>query len=210
MEVEEYGHAEGAEDVSTDIEQVAEDVASNVATNVTEDELAAIRERFEAGKTLSESDIDRIADVALSYVRNLLAFFGEKQLVIDEYDGDEGELILDVSGGDLAVLIGRHGRTLDALQMLVNSYMSNTIHFHYPVVIDIEGYKMRRKQKLVALAGSAASRAIRRRGEIRLAPMNAYERRIIHLALVDNEEVMTHSEGEDPQRRVVVTYVRPQ
>lgn len=206
MEVEEYGHAEGAEDVSTDIEQVAEDVASNV----NEDELAAIRERFEAGKTLSESDIDRIADVALSYVRNLLAFFGEKQLVIDEYDGDEGELILDVSGGDLAVLIGRHGRTLDALQMLVNSYMSNTIHFHYPVVIDIEGYKMRRKQKLVALAGSAASRAIRQRGEIHLAPMNAYERRIIHLALVDNEEVMTHSEGEDPQRRVVVTYVRPQ
>ena len=117
MEVEEYGHAEGAEDVSTDIEQAAEDVASNV----NEDELAAIRERFEAGKTLSESDIDRIADVALSYVRNLLAFFGEKQLVIDEYDGDEGELILDVSGGDLAVLIGRHGRTLDALQLLVNS-----------------------------------------------------------------------------------------
>lgn len=210
MEVEEYGHAEGAEDVSTDIEQVTEDVASNAASNVTEDEIAAIRERFEAGKTLSESDIDRIADVALSYVRNLLAFFGEKQLVIDEYDGDEGELILDVSGGDLAVLIGRHGRTLDALQMLVNSYMSNTIHFHYPVVIDIEGYKMRRKQKLVVLAGSAASRAIRQRGEIRLAPMNAYERRIIHLALVDNEEVMTHSEGEDPQRRVVVTYVRPQ
>ena len=138
MEVEEYGHAEGAEDVSTDIEQVIEDVASNVVSNVNEDELAAIRERFEAGKTLSESDIDRIADVALSYVRNLLAFFGEKQLVIDEYDGDEGELILDVSGGDLAVLIGRHGRTLDALQMLVNSYMSNTIHFHYPVVIDIE------------------------------------------------------------------------
>ena len=79
MEVEEYGHAEGAEDVSTDIEQATEDVASNVASNVNEDELTAIRERFEAGKTLSESDIDRIADVALSYVRNLLAFFGEKQ-----------------------------------------------------------------------------------------------------------------------------------
>ena len=210
MEVEEYGRVEGVEDVSEDIEQVAQDMAANAAANVDEDELSAIRERFEAGKTLSEADIDRIADVALSYVRNLLAFFGEKQLVIDEYDGDEGELILDVSGGDLAVLIGRHGRTLDALQMLVNSYMSHTIHFHYPVVIDIEGYKMRRKQKLVVLAGSAASRAIRQRGEICLAPMNAYERRIIHLALVDNEEVMTHSEGEDPQRRVVVTYVRPQ
>lgn len=206
MEVEEYECAEGTEDVSKDIAQVMEDTVANVS----EGELATIRERFEAGKTLSEADIDSIADIALSYVRNLLAFFGENQLVIDEYDGDEGELILDVSGGDLAVLIGRHGRTLDALQMLVNSYMSNTIHFHYPVVIDIEGYKTRRKQKLVALASSAASRAIRQRGEVRLAPMNAYERRIIHLTLVDNEEVMTHSEGEDPQRRVVVTYVRSQ
>lgn len=206
MEVEGYECAEGTEDVSKDIAQVMEDTVANVS----EGELAAIRERFEAGKTLSEADIDSIADIALSYVRNLLAFFGENQLVIDEYDGDEGELILDVSGGDLAVLIGRHGRTLDALQMLVNSYMSNTIHFHYPVVIDIEGYKTRRKQKLVALASSAASRAIRQRGEVRLAPMNAYERRIIHLTLVDNEEVMTHSEGEDPQRRVVVTYVRSQ
>ena len=206
MEVEGYECAEGTEDVSKDIAQVMEDTVANVS----EGELATIRERFEAGKTLSEADIDSIADIALSYVRNLLAFFGENQLVIDEYDGDEGELILDVSGGDLAVLIGRHGRTLDALQMFVNSYMSNTIHFHYPVVIDIEGYKTRRKQKLVALASSAASRAIRQRGEVRLAPMNAYERRIIHLTLVDNEEVMTHSEGEDPQRRVVVTYVRPQ
>lgn len=206
MEVEGYECAEGTDDVSKDIAQVMEDTVANVS----EGELATIRERFEAGKTLSEADIDSIADIALSYVRNLLAFFGENQLVIDEYDGDEGELILDVSGGDLAVLIGRHGRTLDALQMLVNSYMSNTIHFHYPVVIDIEGYKTRRKQKLVALASSAASRAIRQRGEVRLAPMNAYERRIIHLTLVDNEEVMTHSEGEDPQRRVVVTYVRSQ
>lgn len=206
MEVEGYECAEGTEDVSKDIAQVMEDTVANVS----EGELATIRERFEAGKTLSEADIDSIADIALSYVRNLLAFFGENQLVIDEYDGDEGELILDVSGGDLAVLIGRHGRTLDALQMLVNSYMSNTIHFHYPVVIDIEGYKTRRKQKLIALASSAASRAIRQRGEVRLAPMNAYERRIIHLTLVDNEEVMTHSEGEDPQRRVVVTYVRSQ
>ena len=206
MEVEGNECAEGTEDVSKDIAQVMEDTVANVS----EGELATIRERFEAGKTLSEADIDSIADIALSYVRNLLAFFGENQLVIDEYDGDEGELILDVSGGDLAVLIGRHGRTLDALQMLVNSYMSNTIHFHYPVVIDIEGYKTRRKQKLVALASSAASRAIRQRGEVRLAPMNAYERRIIHLTLVDNEEVMTHSEGEDPQRRVVVTYVRSQ
>ena len=88
MEVEGYECAEGTEDVSKDIAQVMEDTVANVS----EGELATIRERFEADKTLSEADIDSIADIALSYVRNLLAFFGENQLVINEYDGDEGEL----------------------------------------------------------------------------------------------------------------------
>jgi spoIIIJ-associated protein len=134
--------------------------------------------------------------------------FGEGKITIDEYEGDDGELILDISGGDLAVLIGRHGRTLDAFQMILSSFMSNKLHFHYPIVIDIEGYKSRRKDKLVSLARSAASRAKRQPGRVSLAPMNAYERRIVHLALLDDVDVTTHSEGEDPERRVVITFVR--
>jgi spoIIIJ-associated protein len=180
-------------------------VASDVA-----DEYSQIRERFEAeGRDgLSDDDIDKIADTAITCIRELLAFFGEKHVVIDEYDGDEGELILDVSGGDLAVLIGRHGRTLDSLQMIVSSFMSNRLKFHYPIVVDIEGYKIRRKEKLVNLAHSAAARAKRQHGRVSLAPMNAYERRIVHLTLLDDVDVTTHSEGEDPDRRVVITYVR--
>jgi spoIIIJ-associated protein len=180
-------------------------VASDAA-----DEYSKIRERFEAeGRDgLSDDDIDKIADTAITCIRELLAIFGEKHVVIDEYDGDEGELILDVSGGDLAVLIGRHGRTLDSLQMIVSSFMSNRLKFHYPIVVDIEGYKSRRKEKLVNLAHSAAARAKRQRGRVSLAPMNAYERRIVHLTLLDDVDVTTHSEGEDPDRRVVITYVR--
>ena len=172
------------------------------------DEFAQIREHYESAEGLSDAEIDKVADTAISYVREILAFFGEKKVSIDEYEGDEGELILDVSGGDLAVLIGRHGRTLDAFQMVLSSYLANKMKFHYPVVVDIEGYKSRRKEKVEQLARAAAARAKRQRGSVKLAPMNAYERRIAHLALLADEEVSTHSEGEDPERRVVITYVR--
>lgn len=173
-----------------------------------DDPFDKIKARYEANQSLTDEDVDAIADLAVSYVRSLLSYFGEDAVSIDEYDGDNGELILDISGGDLAVLIGRHGRTLDALQMIVSSYLSNRLHFHYPIVIDIEGYKTRRKDKLVSLAEAAAAHACKLKGDVRMAPMNAYERRIVHLALVDNVNVSTHSEGEDPQRRVIVTYVR--
>ena len=178
------------------------------AADTPADEFASIREHYESGETLTDDEIDLVADTAITYVRELLAFFGEKKVSIDEYEGDEGELLLDISGGDLAVLIGRHGRTLDSLQMIVSSFMSNRLKFHYPIVIDIEGYKSRRKEKLVNLARSAAARVKRQHGRISLAPMNAYERRIVHLALLDDVEVTTHSEGVDPERRVVITYVR--
>lgn len=172
-----------------------------------QDDFASVREHFEAGQELSDEEVDKIADVAVGYLKAILSYFGEDGVSIDEYDGDDGELILDVNGGDLAVLIGRHGRTLDALQMIITSFMSNRLKFHYPIVIDIEGYKGRRKQKLQSLALSAASRA-KTQGRVALPPMNAYERRIVHLALVDDEGVTTHSEGSEPERRVVVTSVR--
>lgn len=172
------------------------------------DEFAAIKERYEQGEELSDADVDAIADAAVGYVREILAFFGEKGVAIDEYEGDDGELILDVTGGDLAVLIGRHGRTLDALQMVVSSLLSSALHFHYPVVVDVEGYKHRRKEKLRGLARSAAARAKRQHSKVSLPPMNAYERRLVHLALVDDVEVTTHSEGEDPSRHVVITALR--
>lgn len=171
-----------------------------------EDEFAVLREHYEQG-ALTDAELDSIADIAINYIRQICSFFGEDHVTVDEYEGDEGELIFDISGGDLAVLIGRHGRTLDALQMIVSSFMTNRLHFHFPVVVDVEGYKSRRKEKLEALAYSAASRARRQHGSVKLAPMNAYERRIVHLALLDNADITTHSEGEDPDRRVVVTYV---
>lgn len=172
------------------------------------DPYASIRAHFEAGVPLTDEETDAVADVAVGYVRGILRLFGEEGCSIDEYDGDDGELILDVNGGDLAVLIGRHGSTLDALQLIVSSLVSAKLRFHYPVVVDIEGYKGRRKEKLRSLARRAASKVRREGGRVSLPPMNAYERRIVHLELVGDEGVTTHSEGEEPNRRVIVTAVR--
>lgn len=187
-----------------------EDANSSIDETVENEEVPsspydAIRVAYEAGEELSDEQLDIIADTAVEIVRSILTCFGEGNSSIDEYEGDEGELILDVNGGDLAVLIGRHGRVLDALQLLVSSLVSSKLGFHYPVVVDIEGYKNRRRQKLQALAASSAARAKRQHGQVRLKPMNAYERRLIHLALLNDEGVTTHSEGEDPERYVVIT-----
>lgn len=201
-DVMEEGAGSTAEELGADLEGVAGN------DGAAPDEFASIREHYEAGTDLTDEEIDKIADFAIGCVRGILSYFGESSVSVDEYEGDEGELILDVSGGDLAILIGRHGRTLDALQMIISSFMSNTLKFHYPIVIDIEGYKSRRKEKVMGLALNAAARAKRQQGQITMPPMNAYERRLVHLALVDDDDVTTHSEGEDPERRVIVTYIR--
>ncbi|MBR2521602.1 MAG: KH domain-containing protein [Coriobacteriales bacterium] len=186
-----------------------EELAAQIYTGdaPADDEFALIKEHYESGQELTDDEMDKIADVAVDYLKQILALFGETHSTIDEYDGDDGELILDVNGGNLAVLIGRHGRTLDALQMVVSALMSSHIHFFYPVVVDIESYKTRRKKKLRSIALSAAERA-RKQGRVALAPMNAYERRIVHLALVNDDSVTTHSEGEDPNRRVIITALK--
>ena len=182
---------------------------SDESTDVIEkDAYATIREHYEAGLPLTDEEVDAVADAAVDILKTILALFGETNSSIDEYEGDDGELILDVNGGDLAVLIGRHGRTIDALQQVFSSLVSSRLQFHYPVVVDIEGYKSRRRQKLQNIALSSADKAIRQGGRVTLQPMNAYERRIVHLALVGNANVTTHSEGEEPNRKVVITAIR--
>lgn len=171
-------------------------------------EFEAIKAAFEEKGELEDEQLDVVADVAIDILRSLLACFGENTCSIDEYDGDEGELILDVSGGDLAILIGRHGVTLDALQVVFTSLLNKRIGFHYPIVVDIEGYKSRRRDKVQGMARSSAQKAVKSGRAMRLAPMNAYERRLVHLALRDSVEVTTHSEGTDPERYVVITPVK--
>ena len=146
---------------------------------------------------VTDEMLDTIADTAIAALQDILQYF-------NEYEGDEGELILDISGKDMAVLIGRHGKTLDALQFIVSMITVRTIGFRYPVIVDVEGYKNRQRQKLESIAHSSANRAASQHRKVGLRPMTPYERRIIHIALRDDDRVETVSEGEGPSRHVVV------
>jgi len=157
---------------------------------------------------LKEEELDMVADATLEILREILTYFDAGDANIDEYEGDEQELIFDIVGDNLAILIGRHGSTLDALQYLISMLVAKRIGFRYPIVVDVEGYVHRRKQKLISLAKSAAARAIRQNRDVRLRPMNPYERRIIHMSLKDDKRISTLSEGQEPNRQVVITVSR--
>jgi spoIIIJ-associated protein len=159
----------------------------------------------EPGEELSDEDLDKVADTAVETLRTILATFGVEEASIEEYEGDEGEIILDVVGGDLAILIGRHGRTLDSLQILVSAITNRQLGFRYPVVVDVEGYRHRRRQKIEDIARRAADRAARQHSAVKLRPMTAFERRVVHVALREDRRIATASEGEDPFRMVVIT-----
>lgn len=158
-------------------------------------------------ESLSNEDLDEIADTAIDVLRDILKSFDSQGAEINEYEGDEGEIILDVCGGNLAVLIGKRGHTLESVQTIVSSITHHKIGYRYPVVVDIESYKHRHRQKIEQTARSAASRAISQDRSVALHPMNPYERRIVHVFLRDDERVETHSEGTDPNRHVIVTPV---
>ncbi|MBR5259341.1 MAG: KH domain-containing protein [Eggerthellaceae bacterium] len=153
---------------------------------------------------ITDEVLDNIADTSIAVLQDILKYFNVGEVTIDEYEGDEGELILDITGDDLAVLIGRHGKTLDALQFLVSAITVRKIGFRYPVVVDVEGYKSRQRQKLESIARSSANRAASQHSSVKLRPMSPYERRIVHIALRDDPRVETVSEGEGSARHVVV------
>lgn len=153
---------------------------------------------------ITEEELDNIADTAIAALQDILKYFNVGEVTIDEYEGDDGELILDITGDDLAVLIGRHGKTLDALQFLVSAITVRAIGFRYPVVIDVEGYKSRQRDKIESIARSSANRAASQHRSVKMRPMTPYERRIVHIALRDDDRVDTASEGEGSARHVVI------
>lgn len=120
---------------------------------------------------------------------------------------NELESILDVNlrGEDMGVLIGKRGQTLDSLQYLVSLVVNKNSDTYLKVKLDTENYRERRKETLENLAKNIAYKVKRTRKAVSLEPMNPYERRIIHSALQNDKYVETHSEGDEPYRRVVVT-----
>ncbi|NLH02426.1 MAG: protein jag [Clostridiales bacterium] len=110
----------------------------------------------------------------------------------------------DISSTDMGILIGRRGNTLDAVQYLLSLIVNKDRENYFKVLVDTKGYRKKREETLIRLAHKMADKAKYSKRPVRLEPMNPYERRIIHSALQNVEGVTTHSEGEEPYRRVVI------
>lgn len=186
--VEELEHASGEDEDDAEEEEVLPESLRN----------------HEEQRELTDEELDKVADTAVAVLQSVLKTFGIES-VIDEYEGEDGEIILDIVGGELAILIGRHGKTLDALQTLVGAATSRQLGFRHPVLVDVEGYRGRRREKLEDIARRTADRVARQGRAVRLRPMTSYERRVIHMALRDDRRVVTGSDGEEPARAVVVS-----
>ena len=141
------------------------------------------------------------------FLKNTLAAMEMKVEITSKIDAD-GALSIDMKGEHMGILIGKRGQTLDALQYLANRVANKHQDGYVRVKLDTENYRARREETLKHLAKNIAHKVKRTRRPVALEPMNPYERRIIHSALQSDPYVTTHSEGEEPYRKVVVTLKR--
>ena len=122
-----------------------------------------------------------------------------------DYNEENRTMNIDFSGDEMGILIGKRGQTLDSLQYLISLVVNKESDSYIKVKVDTEDYRERRKQTLENLAKNLSYKVKRTRRPVTLEPMNPYERRIIHSALQNDRYVETHSEGEEPYRKVVIT-----
>jgi len=144
-----------------------------------------------------------------AFLQGLLERMGvEADMEISPREG--GGLNIELSGAGIGAVIGRRGETLDAIQHLTNYVVNRGNDKRSHINVDAENYRAKREDSLVRLAQKMAEKAIKYKRSMALEPMNSYERHIIHTALQDYEGVTTSSTGAEPNRRVVVNYVRPE
>jgi len=146
-----------------------------------------------------------ITDTAKDFLKEVFAAMNMEVVVDVKYDEAEKTMDIDLSGEEMGVLIGKRGQTLDSLQYLVSLVVNKDAEDYIRVKVDTENYRQRRKDTLENLAKNIAYKVKRTKRSVSLEPMNPYERRIIHSALQNDKYVATHSEGDEPFRRVVVT-----
>lgn len=145
---------------------------------------------------------------AKDFLKNVFTAMNMAVVVNINYDEENRNMDIDLSGDEMGVLIGKRGQTLDSLQYLVSLVINKKQENYIRVKVDTENYRQRRKDTLENLAKNISYKVKRTKRSVSLEPMNPYERRIIHSALQNDRYVTTHSEGEEPFRRVVVSLKR--
>lgn len=201
-------------------ELVKEAVPENITLDVKEEKPVKKEAKKETKKEIKkeiksepkhETELAKVEETTIkeceTFIKNVMSAMKMEVEIHSEID-EEGALSIELKGENMGILIGKRGQTLDSLQYLTNRVANKMQAGYVRVKLDTEDYRRRRKETLENLAKNIAHKVKRTRKPVTLEPMNPYERRIIHSALQGDKNVTTHSEGEEPYRRVVVTLVR--
>lgn len=189
-------------------EEVKKEVKEEIKEDTSEKEV-----KKEVKETTQRRNVE-LAEVTEETVKAVETFLKETlqamgmSVEIESTIEDDGSLNVDMKGDNMGILIGKRGQTLDSLQYLANRVANKQQSGYVRVKLDTENYRSRREETLKHLAKNIAHKVKRNRRPVALEPMNPYERRIIHSALQSDPYVTTHSEGEEPYRKVVVTLKR--
>ena len=160
-----------------------------------------------ARKVYAPAEKGSIEEKIEVFLKGLLEHMGS-DAVPHAWAEDGNTYKVEFTGSDLDYLIGRRGDTLDALQHLANYSIGRNVEGHIRISVDAEGYRQKREDSLTRYARKKAQQVLKARRRTTLEPMNAYERHVIHAALQDMENITTHSTGTEPNRRVVIEFIR--
>jgi spoIIIJ-associated protein len=179
-----------------------------VAPVVEETKEATIDEEAQKAQSermnLTQEDKDKIVGTARNFLTEVFEAMN-MQVNLDIKFEDNKQIIVEMTGSDMGIIIGKRGQTLDSLQYLTNLVVNKGEYPYMNVTLDTEGYRVRRKETLEHLAFNLAKKAKHIRKNVILEPMNPYERRIIHSTLQNDRYVTTYSEGTEPYRYVVIS-----
>ncbi len=188
------------------VEPKKEAVRETEVTTAVKKESIEVEEKVVKSEKVVKAS-DEVVAICKSFIEDTIKEMSIKGSVKAEADED-GEISITVEGENMGALIGKRGQTLDSLQYLVNRVANKYTDDYVRVKLDTENYRARRKETLENLAKNISHKVKRTRRPVSLEPMNPYERRIIHSALQGDKSVTTHSEGDEPYRKVVVTLAK--
>lgn len=179
------------------------EIENNEVSSNDEKEVQEVIDVEESLKSIEEEN-EEILAVAREFISKILDTLELENIV--EMELDDNTLNINVNGDEnrLGILIGKRGVTLDSIQYILNLLVNKKSSRYIRVNLDSSGYREKRKETLINLANKMANKVTKTGRSVKLEPMNSYERKIIHTALQDYEGVLTHSEGKDPFRKVVI------
>lgn len=191
---------EPVKEVAKEVKKEAKEVVKESASKVEE-----TKEEVKVSKTNSTVNADACIKKANDFLKDVFGAMNMEVNVNSKFNASDNVLDVELSGAEMGVLIGKRGQTLDSLQYLISLVVNRDCDEYVHVKVDTENYRERRKATLENLAKNISYKVRKTRQSVALEPMNPYERRIIHSALQNDRFVTTHSEGDEPFRRVVVT-----